>query len=491
MHRSRSQRAQTIRLVIVYTAMTLVVLVTLTILLLFIQGYRYDASRQSIEQGGLVQFESKPSGATIIFDNQPLSRKTSTRLGTSSGTHSVVIERDGYRPWQKTITVDPGAVHWLDYVRLIPKDLKPESVYSYDKVDQSLAAFEQNKLAVVPDKTEPLVEVIDTSGNQPQRQTIEVPDRLISEEDKQSNPKLTLISWDKAANRILSKVKSGPKTEWVVIDTRSPAQSVNLSSLFESENSLSKVVFDERSSKHVYALSDNVIFRAEYEEGTKPQPVVMKVEKFSQSARGVLAYTNLYDKDSDSQSVGYYTPGASRSKTIKTYYNESKASLNIAIGEYFSSQYMAIQHEDAIQISRLSLHPSDSDRELSPSIIGTLNLEDGVDYLSFSPSERFVVAQHKATYATYDLELSKVNTTTLRGESPVTGQLSWIDDFHLWGNRDNKLRLYEFDGANTALLDDIAAGQTPLLTNNGRYLYYIALPDGDKKQSLQRIQLIR
>ena len=488
MHRSRSPRAQAVRLIIVYTAMTLVVLVSLTILLLFIQGYRFNAADRSLEQGGLVQFESKPSGATVTFDNRVLSRKTATRLSATSGSHTVVINRDGYRPWQKTITVDPGTVHWLNYVMLVPDELEPTTEFTYQQIDQSLPAYKKNKLALLPDDNQPRVDIIDAGLSQPSKKTVEIPERLVVAGDSSSVVKIELISWDETANRLLAKVSAGKSSQWLVVDTREPARSVNISSLFADNTPVQQVLFDARSSKHVYVLSKNSLYRVAYEDSTVPEPIATNIASLSQSLQGVIAFTTTYDKEEKSRSTGYYTPGADRTKSIQSYYDNGSPSLRLRTGEYFDDQYLVVQYGSTVEISRLSLHPSDDDQALTPVSIATINLEDGVEYLDFSPTERFVVAQHKSSFTTYDLEHLSVDSATVRGESPVKSQLTWLDDFHIWSGRDDELRIYEFDGQNGSFIGDIGKNQIPLLTKSGKYLYFVS-PVNDKQQSLLRVQL--
>lgn len=489
MHRTRSPRSQTIRLAIVYTTMTVVVLVALTILLLFVQGYRFNANDRSLEQGGLIQFESKPGGATITFDNQTLTRKTSTRLAAASGSHTIVMSRDGYRPWQKTITVEPGVVHWLDYTLLIPRDLKPEVSFSYDNIDQSLAAYGENKLAILPDDAKSRIDIVDASSSQPRRQTIEVPVRLINSDDESPTVKATLVTWDKSANNMLVKVRINKTTHWLVINTRDPAQSVNISSLFSSNKALSQVVFDVRSSKHVYVLSDGALHRVAFEDGVVSEPITTRVAEISQNTRGIISFTTQLDKETGGRSTGYYSPGAEKVKILEEYLDDGKPDLRVRIGEYFGDQYVVTQYDNTVEVDKVSLHPSDDDQDLALTNITTIDLEDGIEYLDFSPRERFIVAQHKASYTTYDLELMKVDTATVRGESAVTTQFAWLDDFHLWSNRDDELRIYEFDGENGSRIGAMASNQVPLLTKSGKYLYYVG-PVEDGRQSLLQVQLL-
>ena len=101
MHKHRNKRRLRIQLTFVYTLMGLAIVSILTILVLVIQGYRYNQFDGKVEQGGLVQFNSKPSGATVTVDDAMLANKTASKVTLTAGTHTITMSRDGYGSWKK------------------------------------------------------------------------------------------------------------------------------------------------------------------------------------------------------------------------------------------------------------------------------------------------------------------------------------------------------------------------------------------------------
>src|SRR5688572_14698485 len=120
MYRQPSRRKQLTRRVTVYTVMAVAIGLLVTILLFIVLGYQLNRSEGRFEQGGLVQFDSIPGGAAVSIDGTLLGTRTATKSTLSAGNHRFVMTREGYRTWQKTVTLAPGAVLWLNYARLVP-----------------------------------------------------------------------------------------------------------------------------------------------------------------------------------------------------------------------------------------------------------------------------------------------------------------------------------------------------------------------------------
>ena len=114
MPRKINKRRLRLQLTFVYGIMILAVVAIVAVLVLVVQGYRFNRYDGKLEQGGLVQFDSQPSGATVSADNSVLANKTASKIVLSAGNHTVTIGKDGYSTWKKDVVVKPGTVLWLN-----------------------------------------------------------------------------------------------------------------------------------------------------------------------------------------------------------------------------------------------------------------------------------------------------------------------------------------------------------------------------------------
>jgi hypothetical protein len=83
--------------------------------ILYGNGYRFDLSGNGtgnvkfLEGTGLLVATSKPDGARV-FINDHLTTATNNTINLAPGTYDVSIQKDGYLPWKKKITIKKGLV---------------------------------------------------------------------------------------------------------------------------------------------------------------------------------------------------------------------------------------------------------------------------------------------------------------------------------------------------------------------------------------------
>ena len=100
-----TKKRDTIRRVVVYTIMVTAILSITTILLLLMLGYRYNQGNNNFVQGGLVQFNSQPTGASVRVGSADLASRTRSKITLNPGDYKVRMSLNGYRDWEKDATV--------------------------------------------------------------------------------------------------------------------------------------------------------------------------------------------------------------------------------------------------------------------------------------------------------------------------------------------------------------------------------------------------
>src|ERR1035437_481705 len=103
MSSKNQKRKKLIKRIFVNLFMTLSVIVLVTFVTFFMLGFRFDSNNGNLEQNAFLQFSSTPSGATVSIDDIVIGAKTSSKSSVQAGKHTVVMWRDGYQTWQKTV----------------------------------------------------------------------------------------------------------------------------------------------------------------------------------------------------------------------------------------------------------------------------------------------------------------------------------------------------------------------------------------------------
>lgn len=490
MYHQPSKQKQLMQRIAIYTGMTLSVLLLVVVLVFFMRGYRFDTKGGRIEQGGLVQFVSQPSGASVTIDGRSFGSRTTTKTTMDPGEHAISMQRTGYLPWQKTVAVMPGEVLWLNYARLVPKDRPVEAVATLNTPAASLVSPNNKWMLISPAASSRTLQLADLSQNDIKLAAVELPSGLRTAGATPTKNTLTLESWDFTNRYVLAQHSytneaGKKKNEWLVIDTQQPEKSTNITTALGVD--ASTVIFSSATSRQVYALVDNAVRRIEVDSRTMSGPLVSQIDSFTVTQKA-LFYTTLRDKKTGARSVGYLSGNTTKPRTIRTFTDNGKKLLRIVSNTYFDQTYTAIAYGDTVEIMRGELPRSDSSVALSLTLQTTITTPSPVKFLSYRLGGRFIVAQTDKAFVVRDIELEKTTTTTLKGKTAQTKELHWLDSFHVWSDQDGALRMYEFDGANQHELMTVAPGFDATLSPSGTYLYGVTR--SSEGYQLSRIRMI-
>lgn len=486
MYHQPSKRKQLIRRLASYGFMSVAVVVLVTVLVFVMLGYRYNGNDGKIEQGGLVQFDSQPNGANVTIDGKPFSTRTPSKSTLTSGGHNITIGRSGYHTWEKAVGVVPGSVLWLNYARLVPNDLPVENIADFTAVSSTSVSTDSKWMAIKEKPETPELTLADLGSDKVVTTKISIPADLYTQPAQGKTQSFNLSDWDAGSRYLIVKhIYNGNQVEWLVVDTRDASATKNITKLLDI--AAEKVVFSGNDSNTLYAQIGSDVRKINLSAATLSRPLVSHVAEFSIFDQTTIVYTTVLDATTKTREVGYYKDGDPTSYVIRSYTDDGKKQLHLALGRYFGDMYEAVAYGDAVTILKGDL-PTTPAQAAQLKELATATIKGGAKYLSIKTEGRFIVAQNGASYTTYDLELKKETTTKLTGTAPVTKKLEWIDGYILWSDRGGMLRLYEFDGANQHDIMPVTPGYEVTLSPNEKYLYGISKTG--TTYHLERVQMI-
>ena len=473
-----------IQRVIIYSTMSLAVVALVVALLFVVLGYQFNRADGQIEQGGLAQFDTIPTGADVTIDGVSLGSRTATKSTLNAGSHYFTMTKNGYKPWQKTVSLAPGAVLWLNYARLIPNELKKESVASFASVSSSVASPNEKLIATKEDPSVPAFHLVDISSADTKQKELVLPQGSYTAPAEGKTQQFVLDVWDPSSRYVLIRHLVNDSTEWLVADTQDIAHTKNITALLSVP--MAKVLFSNADSNILYVQTDTDVRKVDINAATISRPLVSGVAEFSLFDRSTILYVTQLD--TGVRSIGYYEDGSKKPHTIKTLSDDGKLSLHLALGKYFNEPYLAIAHGDTVDILHGNL-PEDEKDAAKLIRETTMTIPGGAQYLDIRTNGRFVIAGSGTDFYVYDNELKQQNKTTLKGEGPVTSNVAWLDNYTLWSNRDGLLRLYEFDGANQSDIMPVANLSMVTLSSDDTYLYAFTAGETGNVQ-LTRVRLV-
>ena len=465
-----------------YTIVPVIIAVGVSLLVMYTIGYRYNSTDHRLEQGGLVQFVTQPSGARVEVDGVKLPGRTNTRLDATAGSHTVLMTKAGYHTWQKTVTVEPGKLLWLNYARLIPKEITALPVLPLPALGTSLASYQNDQYVLLENPAVAELSVVDLSSRGAVERKVSIDPALLANDA--SSHAFSLVSLDRTGRYAIVEV-SGTSKQWLVIDLTNPERSQNISTITGDE--ITKIMFLPSDARKVYMLTKNTLRQVNLDEQTISAPLVSGVADVTMSHRGVMGYVSVRDEATSKRTIGYYTAGASAPSLLRQVFDSGSQPIEFRISDYNDARYGALRLGDSLELFSFSTQGSDASLEAITKSVSTIALPEGSDSMSISPTGRFILSQKASTFTTYDLELMKVTSSTLKGDTAVDRQLLWLDEHHVWSDRGGKLYMYEFDGENAHLIDSIKPGQAVLLSKNGKQLWYIDA--AEDKYAIKSVQL--
>ena len=129
--REQQKKRHLIRVILAEAGMVLAVILIVVVTLMITMGF-FINSEGRLEQTGLVQIHSVPTGASVTIDGETIFSRTNLSRSLAAGEHHLKLSRDGYDTWERTITMYSGLLLRLYYPRLFLEHRTPETMLTFD-----------------------------------------------------------------------------------------------------------------------------------------------------------------------------------------------------------------------------------------------------------------------------------------------------------------------------------------------------------------------
>lgn len=461
-----SKKAQVALRFFTYGVMALATILLTTLAIFYALGYRFNKDF-NFEQGGVAQFRSVPSGAMVFVDGQR-EENTPSRAYLDAGSHEVYITHENYKPWSKRVSLQPGQLLWLDYIRFVPSQVKTTSLKSYQNVENSLTSPDRRWIVIQPESSSRIFNLVDVSRTkEPKIEELEIPEALLTKKDDKLG-KISLIEWSQDSKYVLLRHTNGETNEVLRLDREDSDRSVNISRTFGLN--IGEAHF--ASGNILYALTGDVLRRLDVPAGSASAALVSGAKTFMVNDDNYLAFVaeqNLVKDESASLQtvVGILQNG--EETIVKTY--EGSKSVRIDLTEYYRKARLAISVDGEIQILQ---DPTSQAQSGADDAVFKQPRE--VRWMQFSDNGRFLAAGSDNGWFTYDIETSLDYDVNVQGGA--ISEPKWLDNFHFAFSQDDKLIMTEFDGANSSEITQAKGNLPASLSPNGEAIFGFNIADG-------------
>lgn len=452
----------------IYSLMTLAVIILVTFLVFVMLGYRFNRDTSTIQQGGLVQFASRPIDSAVTIGKAKLTDLTPSKITINPGNYDVSMTKAGYQSWNKRVDVRAGEVLWLNYAQLIPSTVDTKQQTRFNAVAGVKSSPNGDRFAILGDATKPVITFVDVTGDAPKQTTLTIPTAALPEG---KTPTYTLGDWANDSDRLLLTASYDQTVDRLVVDRRDADKTVNVSRSYQAD--IVEAVFDPRSSERL--IVRNAAGDVSLIDTTSDAPLkAIASSVTSMSMYGSDAVMLVQAEADGTQSVGYVSLGSDTVRTLRRVSSTEKTI--VAAATYFSEPHLAISVGAKLDVYSIrSLPSSDSDATISMSRQFSSDLPAAASFLSVRSGGRFVVAQYAGGVQTYDVELDKQTITSLKSSPDI--ELRWLDRYHFYLTSGTDLTVMEFDGGNPHVITGLTTRFDAVQSDDGRFIYSINATD--------------
>jgi hypothetical protein len=448
-------------------------IVIATIILVY-QSYGFKLNNKgTLIQTGLLFFSSEPNPGNIYINGTLNSSTTNTRLFLASGIDNIKITRTGYRDWTRTITVDGGAVEHFDYPFLFPNKL------TTTKVDAFASA--PGLVTQSPDRHWLLVEKPGSSTDfdlyniknpaKPTSTSLSLPSGLVSKATSSESWKL--VAWADDNQHVLLQHVYDNKTEYILVDRSDPAQSVNLTTTYNVGSDTVELSNDKYNQYFILNPTTGDLTTASLGNTTQT-PLVQHVLAFKTYGTSTVLYITNDGAPTGKVLVKMLQDGSTytlRSLPVSTNYlvdlTTYSGTLYVAVGSDTANKVYIYQNP----VAQLG---DDSTGDIAVPL-WVLNVNQA-NFLSFSDSAQFIMAENGNNYAVYDIENNmgyKYTDTSKPLDNPQASS-TWMDGDRLIYVSGGKLIAQDYDNNNMQTLVDTSPNYVPAFSADYHYLFTLA-----------------
>ena len=444
-------RRQGLKVIVSEILMVITVIITVIILAFLVSGY-WLGSDFKVERQGMLQIYSMPTGANVAVDGDaPWFQRTNTSKVLSSGEHEVVLTKDGYDSWSKTVNINEGLLYRLHYPRLFLLEREKETTYHAEAPVLVTVSPDYNSMLITNNTTDWQLIGLNRDNIEPTTVDISSLSTYISKADDAEKglftSKILSADWSSDNEHILMKIGDNESFEWVVLNVKNPKNSVNITKEFAA-------VFDEvrifdNSANNLLAIRNNNLHKID----------VANRQVSAILAENIKSY-DFYDSElvfTHDGEIIYSEIGSDSPKTLDQ--TNPEARTEVLISRFYEDKYITV-----ISGNKFTLYKRNNFEQVFSGEISFVP-----NKIKIGHSGSFVFMEKEGQVAIFDMEIMGLKEWQL--DSPEYG---WLDSNMLYSVKNGQLIVYDFDGLNRRELSNNVSALFPVTITDNKWLYYFS-----------------
>ena len=468
----QKQKRHKVRLLIGYALIAVALAIATTILLYEAYGFGIDKNGKVI-QNGLVFLSTRPDAANIVLNDKMNKATTNTRLQLPAGQYHVKLQRDGYRTWEREITVVGGDVQHFDYPFLFPNQLSTGSVKQYATVPSLVSQSPDRHWAIVQNSSDfTAFESFDLTRPKVAAESLSIPKNVITATD--GTQSWEEVEWSDDNRHLLLKhayQKSGqPQSEYIMLDRGDATQSFNLTKSLGNTSGVVQLRDKAYDQYWVYEATTSTLNTATLKDPTL-EPYQEHVLSFKPYGNDKLLYAT--DQASAPGKVAIKLRQGDASYPLREV--APSANYMIDMAQYDGDWYVVAgsSSENKVYIYKNPVSEVQDKKAAFPSPIRLLKIANP-NYAAFSANTQYVMAEGGTSFGVYDVfnQHQYVYTVDAPLDAPQT-HAWWMDGARLMYVSGGKRIVFDYDSTNRQTLDAALPQFKPMFDRDYKFAYSV------------------
>ncbi|MBI3983879.1 PEGA domain-containing protein [Candidatus Microgenomates bacterium] len=416
-----------------------------TVLLVAIgRGYRIDLKTGEIIGGGLLIVDSTPADATVLVDGKTQKHSAPMRLSLKAGNYQLELQRDGYQPWQKEVSIAVGRVTRIPYPLLLPTKGEATGITTLNEPVQFVQSPNRRQLAWVSRTGGWQVMTMAIGTNQP-TVVYRLPANL-------GVTAITQLSWGPDVRNLLLKANTPAGSRYFLIRI-ADGTAQDLTAMTKLD--WAELRFSDTSDTNLVGLVGAGLRRFDSTRNSLSPVLATKVSFIMPKEN------NLYLV----QAVGNGQQVVRLDRDDQPHVivgNLESASYSLNYAAYGDQRHLVLLDQTK---QLVSLYDPLSESQQTRARFDTVSAST----VTVSPDGRFLVMSNGAVGATHDFDEGRLWRWRLDGVPQSA--FNWYDNFHLLTTIAGRLTIVEFDGQNAQALAKVRSGFTSYASRNGSQVF--------------------
>ncbi len=460
-----------------YALMAIVIILATIILVYGAYGYSLNTKTGDVVQNGLLFLDSKPGGAKISLNDKDINATTGSRLILPAGNYSVILKRDGYRPWTRSIPLEEHNIARFVYPLLFPEKMVQKSLKSYESTPSLVTQSPDSHWILVQSSNQASGSVTfdqyDTGDIAAPIKQLIIPTGVMTPSSASDNI-LTMVEWSTDNNHVILKHSFGGSSEFIIFNRSEPSSSININSLFNI-NPTEVALRDKKISQlYLFDSAGGSIRIGDTDSGQLAEPFLRGVLSFKPYASNLILYATNKSSTLGKTNINIWNGG----KIYKLTELTSGSVLTLDTAEFQGHFYYltASDSDDHTYIYKdpLSTLANPAIGKAVPLLVFRIS---GVNKGGFSTNSRFLDVEADQKFGVYDMETKTRYQYSIA--KPLAAPLRWMDGHRLIGESDSKVFVMDYDSSNQQILVPTLLPEGAYFSRNFNQLF-TDLPSSDQ-----------